>query len=141
MASTKPTNDPDNPLKLVTVNTAPERAYRLIGRVIESLNDRYSIVHADNVDSKHDVSSMENKDLHHATDIDNVRSTVEKVQPDLLFCASMWTPEQSEQIQATAHELVPGIKTMALPQGLQVQRGPDAVVEYIVEKLPGLIES
>jgi uncharacterized heparinase superfamily protein len=57
------------------------------------------------------------------------------------FCASMWTPEQAEEIQAVAKEARPGIKTMALPQGLQVERGPDAVVEYIIEKLPGLIES
>jgi len=61
------------------------------------------------------------------------------VQPDILFCASMWTPEQSGEIQAIARETVPGVKTMALPQGLQVERGPDAVVEYIIEKLPGLI--
>lgn len=53
----------------------------------------------------------------------------------------MWTPDQSQQIQAIAHEIVPGIKTMALPQGLQVQRGPDAVVDYLIEKVPGLIES
>jgi hypothetical protein len=53
----------------------------------------------------------------------------------------MWTPEQSQKIQAIAREAVPGIRTMALPHGLQVQRGPDAVVEYLVEALPGLINS
>ena len=53
----------------------------------------------------------------------------------------MWTPEQSQEIQAIARETVPGIKTMALPQGLQVQQGPDAVVQYLVDKLPGLINS
>jgi hypothetical protein len=53
----------------------------------------------------------------------------------------MWTPEQSQEIQAIARETVPGIKTMALPQGLQAQKGPDAVVQYLVEKLPGLINS
>jgi hypothetical protein len=52
----------------------------------------------------------------------------------------MWTPEESTHIQALAKELVPGIKTMALPQGLQVEKGPDAVVDYIKEKLPGLLE-
>lgn len=57
------------------------------------------------------------------------------------FCASMWTPEESDRIQAIAKETVPGIKTMALPQGLQVERGPDAVVEYIEEKFPGLVGS
>lgn len=40
---------------------------------------------------------------------------------------------------ATARDMLPGIKTMALPQGLQVEKGPDAVVEYIIEKWPGLV--
>ena len=52
----------------------------------------------------------------------------------------MWTPEESARILAIARETVPGIKTMALPQGLQVEKGPDAVVEYIIEKWPGLVE-
>lgn len=34
----------------------------------------------------------------------------------------------------------PKLKIMALPQGLQVERGPDAVVEYLVEQLPAMIE-
>jgi hypothetical protein len=39
------------PFKLVTVNTAPERAKRLIGRMIEALKDRYDIEHVDNCQS------------------------------------------------------------------------------------------
>jgi uncharacterized heparinase superfamily protein len=57
------------------------------------------------------------------------------------FCASMWTPSESEEIQRIARETVPGVKTMALPHGLQVERGPDAVVEYLKEKWPGLVGS
>jgi hypothetical protein len=57
------------------------------------------------------------------------------------FCASMWTPEQSSEIQSIARSVVPGIKTTALPQGLQVEKGPDAVVEYLMEKVPTLIDS
>ncbi len=57
------------------------------------------------------------------------------------FCASMWTPEESAKIQATAKEAVPGITTMALPQGLQVEKGPDGVFDYIMEKLPSLLGS
>jgi hypothetical protein len=53
----------------------------------------------------------------------------------------MWTKEESDQIIATAKQLIPGIKTLALPTGLQVEKGPDAVVEYIKEKLPSLISS
>lgn len=53
----------------------------------------------------------------------------------------MWTPEESAKIQAIAKETVPGITTMALPQGLQIEKGPDGVFEYIIEKLPGLTGS
>ena len=57
------------------------------------------------------------------------------------FCASMWTPEESEKIQRITREARPSVKTMAIPQGLQVERGPDAVVEWLLERVPGLIES
>jgi hypothetical protein len=36
--------------KLVTVNTAPERAKLLIGRVIENVKEQFTIIHAANVD-------------------------------------------------------------------------------------------
>ena len=39
---------PKGPFRLVTVNTAPERAKRLIGRVAENLKDRYTIILVDN---------------------------------------------------------------------------------------------
>jgi hypothetical protein len=55
------------------------------------------------------------------------------------FTASMWTPEEAQQIIAIAKEIVPGLKTFSLPQGLQVNKGPDAVVEYIKENLPALL--
>ncbi|KFY16354.1 hypothetical protein V492_01396 [Pseudogymnoascus sp. VKM F-4246] len=116
------TQKPLGPFKLVTVNTAPERAKRLIGRVVEDVKKEYTIIHAANTET-----------------IDGVKEMVEKVQPDVLFCASMWTKEESDRIQAIARETLPGIKTMALPQGLQVEKGPDAVVEYIIEKWPGLV--
>ena len=53
----------------------------------------------------------------------------------------MWTPEEAAQIRTIAEEEGPGIKTHALPQGLQVERGPDAVVEYLLEVVPGLLDS
>lgn len=43
---------PLGPFKLVTVNTAPERAKRLIGRVVEDVKDKYTIIHCGNADSK-----------------------------------------------------------------------------------------
>jgi len=57
------------------------------------------------------------------------------------FCASMWTKEESDEIQRIAKATVSGIKTMAIPQGLQAEKGPDAVVEFLKEKWPGLVES
>jgi hypothetical protein len=43
---------PTGPYKLVTVNTAPDRARRLIGRVVEDVKEKYTIIHAGNADSK-----------------------------------------------------------------------------------------
>lgn len=53
----------------------------------------------------------------------------------------MWTPEESTEIQNIAKTTKPGIKTHAIPQGLQVEKGPDAIVEYLIEKVPGLLNS
>lgn len=44
------------PFRLVTVNTSPERAKRLIGRLIEALSDDYDITHIENCQST-DISS------------------------------------------------------------------------------------
>ncbi|KAK3318611.1 hypothetical protein B0H66DRAFT_244984 [Apodospora peruviana] len=113
---------PSGPYRLVTVNTAPDRAKRLIGRVVEDLKDKYTIIHAANV-----------------TAIEEVQKAVEDNKPDLLFTASMWTPVESQRAIAIAKGVNPDIKTFSLPQGLQVERGPDAVVEYIKENLPALL--
>jgi hypothetical protein len=43
---------PKGPYKLVTVNTAPERATRLVGRFVESVKDRYIIEHVQNCESE-----------------------------------------------------------------------------------------
>ena len=56
------------------------------------------------------------------------------------FCASMWTPEESAKIQQIAKSIVPDIKTHAIPEGLQVQGGPDAVVNYLKENLPAILD-
>jgi hypothetical protein len=52
----------------------------------------------------------------------------------------MWTPDEAQKIISIAKEVVPDLKTFSLPQGLQVQRGPDAVVDYIKENLPTLLD-
>ena len=78
---------PTGPYKLVTVNTAPERAYRLIGRVVEDVKDKYTIIHAANVDSKH--LTLRISVCHVLTAllaIEGVRAKVEEVKPDVLVC-------------------------------------------------------
>ncbi|RVX67738.1 hypothetical protein B0A52_07861 [Exophiala mesophila] len=113
---------PKGPFKLVTVNTAPERAKRLVGRMTEALKDQFTILHVANCET-----------------IDEVQGKVQEFQPDILFCASMWTPEESTRILQIARETKPGIKTHAIPQGLQVEKGPDAVVEHLLENVPKLL--
>lgn len=55
------------------------------------------------------------------------------------FTASMWTPEQAQQIISIAREVVPNVKTMSVPKGLQNEKGPDAVVEYGKAHLPDIL--
>jgi hypothetical protein len=49
---------PAGPYRLVTVNTAPDRAKRLIGRVVEDVKEQYDITHAGNAASKHQSSPL-----------------------------------------------------------------------------------
>ncbi|KAI9931493.1 hypothetical protein ASPWEDRAFT_49711 [Aspergillus wentii DTO 134E9] len=115
---------PKGPFRLVTVNTAPERAQRLIGRVAEALSDRYTIIHEANCST-----------------IEEVGPKVSELMPDVLFSASMWTAEEAQFIHSTARDIKPDIKLHAIPTGLQVERGPDAIVEYLCEKVPPLLDS
>ncbi|KAL3421727.1 hypothetical protein PVAG01_05883 [Phlyctema vagabunda] len=115
---------PKGPYKLVTVNKVPARAKILIGRVVEDVKDQYTINYVANAER-----------------IEEVKGICEKEQPDVLFCASMWTKDESDEIQRIAKATVPGVKTMAIPEGLQVEKGPDAVVEFLKEKWPGLVDN
>lgn len=51
----------------------------------------------------------------------------------------MWTDEQAREIHAIARGIRPDIKLHAIPEGLQVERGPDAVVEYLCKEVPILL--
>lgn len=53
----------------------------------------------------------------------------------------MWTADEAQQIHSIAKSVVPDIKYHAIPTGLQVERGPDAIVEYLVENVPSLLDS
>jgi hypothetical protein len=47
----------------------------------------------------------------------------------------MWTPEQQEEIQKIARDTIPGIKTYAIPTGLQVKVGPQGIVDHLMERI------
>lgn len=49
-SSQPPQQPPLGPYKLVTVNSAPERAKRLVGRVCNDVKERYLIVHVGNAE-------------------------------------------------------------------------------------------
>jgi hypothetical protein len=53
----------------------------------------------------------------------------------------MWSAEEVEQIHSLARSIVPDIKLHAIPTGLQVETGPDAIIEHLVEKVPPLLDS
>jgi hypothetical protein len=72
--------------------------------------------------------------------MEEVALTVQQHQPNVLFSASMWTSEEAAKIRAIAEKERPDIKTHAIPQGLQAEKGPDAIVEYLVEIVPGLLD-
>ncbi|ERT02426.1 uncharacterized protein SPSK_05634 [Sporothrix schenckii 1099-18] len=110
------------PYRLLTVNNAPARAKLLIGRVTTALADQYQIVHVGNCLSK-----------------DEVKEKVTDLQPDILCCASMWTPEESAEMHSMARSVRPDIHVHAIPQGLQVREGPDAIVAHLTEALPNLL--
>ncbi|KAF8187972.1 hypothetical protein K438DRAFT_1834459 [Mycena galopus ATCC 62051] len=110
--------------RLVTVNTSPERAQRVIGSLVEALKNRYTIIHAANVER-----------------IEDVKETVERERPDVLFTASMWTPEQAKDIVNIAKSVNPGLKTFSVPQGLHASGGPAAILEHIKENLPDLLDA
>lgn len=52
----------------------------------------------------------------------------------------MWTPEEAKQIISIAKEVVPDVKTMSMPKGLQAEKGTDAVIEYAINYLPTILE-
>ncbi|KAH8816046.1 hypothetical protein F5884DRAFT_206334 [Xylogone sp. PMI_703] len=115
---------PKGPFRLVTVNTVPERAKLIVGRVAEAVKEEWIIDHIENAEK-----------------IEEVKAICERQRPDVLFCASMWTKEESDKIQQIARETVPGIKTWAAPQGLQAKIGPDGMVELLKKQLPEILAS
>lgn len=90
---------PSGPYRLVTVNTAPDRAKRLIGRVVEDVKDTYTLVHVGNAASMCPPSYLTSPlyislpsspsiclthTFYQTPGIEEVRQAVEDNQPDLL---------------------------------------------------------
>jgi hypothetical protein len=53
---------------------------------------------------------------------------------------AQWTPEQQEEIQQIARHTIPGIKTHAIPTGLQAKVGPEGVISYLMERIEGIMK-
>lgn len=53
----------------------------------------------------------------------------------------MWTSEEAAEIQTIARRVKPDIATYALPQGLQVEKGPDAVVDHLKCMVPQVLQT
>ena len=51
----------------------------------------------------------------------------------------MWTTEDVAEIQQTARSVKSDVKLHAIPFGLQIERGPDAIVEHLLEQIPLLL--
>ena len=81
-------SEPLGPFKLVTVNTSPERARKIIGRLVEAVKDKYTIVHAANCEGRfcwHSILLMTGSLTPlPGVAIKDVASTVEEIKPDLL---------------------------------------------------------
>lgn len=77
-------SSPQGPYKLVTVNTAPERAQRLIGQLADALKDSYTIKHVANCESMAIIFCQKVLFADKGLEIDEVESSVQKHKPDLL---------------------------------------------------------
>lgn len=169
----------EQPVQLVSVNTAPDRAKKVIGAVIEQVKEKYAIEHAGNSESEWPfiitADTLANSCLssyrgrrasaaldsassgdpgEHNLNLDESSSlltlrglTVLRVHGEQIasvgsketgLCLTsrpQWTPEQQEEIQSIARKAIPGIKTHAIPTGLQVKVGPEGIVKYLVERI------
>lgn len=87
MATSDNAQHPLGPFKLVTVNTAPERAKKIVGRLCEEVKDRYRIDYLANSTSKWSLVCVCIVFLRLMCDlsaIDGVRAMVEEHKPDVL---------------------------------------------------------
>jgi hypothetical protein len=89
--------NPKGPFRLMTVNTAPERAKRVIGAMVENLKESYTIHYVVNSESKSSalfsfsssfLNSMhlfqEERLINFGLGIEDIHSLVEEYHPDVL---------------------------------------------------------
>ncbi|TNY21988.1 hypothetical protein DMC30DRAFT_415531 [Rhodotorula diobovata] len=113
------------PVGLVSVNTAPERAKKVLGEVCERVKPRYNIEHVGNADTIGGLEPL-------------LKSLEPK--PGIVFCASMWTPEQQQEIKSIARSVLgDDFRFYGIPTGLQVKVGPQGIVEHILENIDGVM--
>lgn len=51
----------------------------------------------------------------------------------------MFTPTASAEIINLAKQIVPDVRAHAIPYGMQVERGPEYVIEYLSGVVPGML--
>lgn len=51
----------------------------------------------------------------------------------------MWTADDVVEIQQLAQSTKPDIKLHAIPFGLQIEKGPDAIVEHLLDQIPSML--
>lgn len=73
--------------------------------------------------------------MHPNQDVDQMPHT-----PVNQFAASMWSADEAAQIEKIGRSIMPDVKFHAIPHGLQVERGPDAIVEHLLETVPKLLD-
>lgn len=54
------------------------------------------------------------------------------------ICSSQWTANQQEEVLKLARMIIPGVKTIAIPPGLDAARGGDAVEDFLKEQMLSL---
>ena len=78
----------------MTVNAAPERAKKIVGRVVEAVKDKYTIIYAANVEGEQlnlqwCIASKAINAGVPLIAIKDVAATVEDIKPDFLVCAPL----------------------------------------------------
>ncbi|KAH7418243.1 hypothetical protein BKA64DRAFT_194332 [Cadophora sp. MPI-SDFR-AT-0126] len=111
------------PIYIVSVNNTPQRAKELVAILVDELRLEYNLVHVANTDTIFGVKAM-------------LESLV--VVPQALICSSQWSVIQQIEVQKLAQTLIPGLKTVAIPPGLNALKGGDAVVGFLKEQFLGL---